>query len=1113
MCKNWPPDNNDRESPSEDNGDHTDVEDVQVKAILCRAMSATESQCHALNEVESKTGQDVVKIIAQPGSTKAPTEISCGQNIKHKKMEPKLTFQERPNMCASNEVTFTNEKTIDEKNNPRESTRELKRSVGQIGPVPSLVEPKRPFTSQVNTREEMKNTTESLLGIYSTQMAAHVNISPGTVSVSSLLGPGLQVSNSETQASPSVLKKTAEWPNGSTRTADFNKFMRETALNNIQSVLNETNQGACFDDSSVTSACTMMRSSIAEEPSAHTIVEGVSTATVVCPAVGKTSRGTQSEQLEQVKVVRDMQIQTGFVEIPEGIPLRFISAYEEEQLKHLNSCRTSPVTPTNRGNQNLSRLPIPTANLVRVDWAPEAKRPPNDSTKCLPRTVPQNMNDIESEPFVSPSPTSYIILPQIQSFKRNSNPSGPAKSICNPKGIVNGASALQHHVPVSQIPVPEQSTVPRRSLYQLVRDNAPSVSNSMDLIVKTNKVSTTQAPKSPQTFTAIPVADGRTAACMFHSSGRSNTVEDDCQGDTGDKERQATLHRGEVLKCPNKPLNTAESKDSHNLISGAHASVKGSTSPVAVGNEDVVFVEGSSSQNSSQGSTVQRSNQTPLFRVYGNPSAERYCNRMTVNNSEKAFNISGDHTTETCGCCRDGTCDCPTSSTITGSHPCTCEFCHGSGTGQSERLNKVPQAGNSLTIRRTAGDEGSFRIISNHGVKLGQRAFALVPRVKKKQTLAVLQEIARVQKKVQPSTHLTTLRDLPLVKNPIEILYLKLEVDPKGHQNQIKQNMITVVLHLKVIAAELGSKRAIRSNSEGSLEYVEGRCGLMEEYPGPRRRLSRSTGWRATRTHVPPLSVQPGPPTAPSSLATTLARVAQDINSDRNAWIANQHGRFFSPARTDTREMPLHTRETPTGFPPESNFLQNTGQSRNNKLTPSGKNYPVLRDGKRPTNRFAPNIPKPPGLQQNYRTDVRNPKIKQAIGQLGCPGTQMKVVEGIGFQNRSGSFSMPRPGNVVDRNEFEVERIFELSQYDDLVKSYLNVADRRIKAVALKNGCDIRIVGPITKPDPSAIGISGRSRITFNCHIAGPSEDRIGKCVNFLKETFPNSFLRTNWRA
>ncbi|CAL8081253.1 unnamed protein product [Calicophoron daubneyi] len=102
---------------------------------------------------------------------------------------------------------------------------------------------------------------------------------------------------------------------------------------------------------------------------------------------------------------------------------------------------------------------------------------------------------------------------------------------------------------------------------------------------------------------------------------------------------------------------------------------------------------------------------------------------------------------------------------------------------------------------------------------------------------------------------------------------------------------------------------------------------------------------------------------------------------------------------------------------------------------------------------------------------------------------------------------------MIPPNNFEVERVFELSQYDDLVKSHLSVADRRIKAVATKNGCNIKIVGPISTSEPQMPGSASRCRISFHCHISGPSEDRIGKCVNFLKETFPNSFLRTSWRA
>ncbi|OON17029.1 hypothetical protein X801_07140, partial [Opisthorchis viverrini] len=84
--------------------------------------------------------------------------------------------------------------------------------------------------------------------------------------------------------------------------------------------------------------------------------------------------------------------------------------------------------------------------------------------------------------------------------------------------------------------------------------------------------------------------------------------------------------------------------------------------------------------------------------------------------------------------------------------------------------------------------------------------------------------------------------------------------------------------------------------------------------------------------------------------------------------------------------------------------------------------------------------------------------------------------------------SMFAPSNTPTAN---VERIFELSQYDDLVKSHLNRADRRIKAVGLKNGCDIRIVGPIsTNEQPIAGTGPGRSKVSYHCHIAAPTEEK-----------------------
>ncbi|KAF7231923.1 hypothetical protein EG68_07148 [Paragonimus skrjabini miyazakii] len=121
---------------------------------------------------------------------------------------------------------------------------------------------------------------------------------------------------------------------------------------------------------------------------------------------------------------------------------------------------------------------------------------------------------------------------------------------------------------------------------------------------------------------------------------------------------------------------------------------------------------------------------------------------------------------------------------------------------------------------------------------------------------------------------------------------------------------------------------------------------------------------------------------------------------------------------------------------------------------------------------------------------------ERTLSNLRNPQATSRLMSNMGFALNLGT-------------PYEVQRVFEVSQYDDLVKSHLNTADRRIKAVGLKNGCDIKIIGPITSSEHPG----NRSKISYQCQISAPTEDRIWKCINFLKETFPNSFLRSSWRA
>ncbi|KAF5401357.1 hypothetical protein PHET_05547 [Paragonimus heterotremus] len=137
-------------------------------------------------------------------------------------------------------------------------------------------------------------------------------------------------------------------------------------------------------------------------------------------------------------------------------------------------------------------------------------------------------------------------------------------------------------------------------------------------------------------------------------------------------------------------------------------------------------------------------------------------------------------------------------------------------------------------------------------------------------------------------------------------------------------------------------------------------------------------------------------------------------------------------------------------------------------------------------------------------------KPSPAMPHTGTPGKPEEKILSNLRNPQATSRLMSNMGFALNLGTtYEVQKVFEVSQYDDLVKSHLNAADRRIKAVGLKNGCDIKIIGPITSNEHP----SNRNKISYQCQISAPTEDRIWKCINFLKETFPNSFLRSSWRA
>lgn len=76
----------------------------------------------------------------------------------------------------------------------------------------------------------------------------------------------------------------------------------------------------------------------------------------------------------------------------------------------------------------------------------------------------------------------------------------------------------------------------------------------------------------------------------------------------------------------------------------------------------------------------------------------------------------------------------------------------------------------------------------------------------------------------------------------------------------------------------------------------------------------------------------------------------------------------------------------------------------------------------------------------------------------------------------------------------------ELDAADAVVCSFLRPADRRVVAAAAKNNCSVSVT-PMEE-----------HRLTrkFMCVVSGPTRDQVARCINFLKDTFPKSYIRYN---
>lgn len=1012
-----------------------------------------------------------------------------------------------------------------------------------------------------------------------------------------------------------------------------------------------------------------------------------------------------------------------------------------------------------------SRLPVPISGLVRAEWI-QATRDSNDS-------ILKDKQPIERDPFVSPSPSSYLILPPAQTFPENYNSPSLVPSACDSGHCCLNPMNQIHEVVAN----PDQITPTRKSLYQLMRQNITSVSNN-------TQKPTGLSSKLSHINTSIPMLEGKSSLFQQEES----LIKGEHPDKSWNKKCYSIVYQGDSStnsrRSPDGPRESLGNRQT-----SAIQKIEAWSPPR--GNRDVVFVERSSSQNSSQDSIRERINTRQFYPALGRHTGERIMmNRIQTMTGKLCMKVSGDQTSETCGCCPDGTCDCPTSTTITGSRACTCEYCHGSGTGASEELFRKAHLNNPRLLLQTSGDEGSFRDYAKQDQRLGHvcdivcepsceaetaklrknkicqntsqcsccsesTLTEMVPTAKtglewrRHETTGVamisdnapghlrnpsgngefctystpwVSQVPDSCSKKVPGFDKNTLRRpgfahlppsgentianrpiesasgtskiqqedvrnedenqkptnyLPMTTNRLQSQTKPTEVKPipkrstefvsdklgEKHVNNDALKINTASPYIDTLLNLVGQKekrsilqrwlleqvafsakhnqtsacenrpqesaearrtdagrveiasgssknetetdsccscsacqeaaesrmqaedadssdgshgdyshssdsstidreanrkpirpirgrsqipvkcnqteydinsvrpklnsrrqtgresiepqvghmqntahhtRRIRSNSEGSLEQVETRL----DYDTPRRQICRVPRWGHNKPHR---SMSPSLP-VPPNLTTTLTRNAQDRLIDRNSWNSNLQQRFRSPTRSEMREMTNRGLAPSVGCRSGGQAVHSAGPSKSYKLMSHGRTASIVRDipdGGRTTNQLSSGTAR----SRDPQVDGRNTRLKQIATHSSGMGPPIKTSDRVGNQNRFGSLKVSRLRTGAQENEFEVERVFELSQYDDLVKSHLNAADRRIKAVALKNGCQIRITGPIIKPESSINGISSRGKTMYNCHIYGPSEDRIGKCVNFLKETFPNSFLRTTWRV
>lgn len=161
-------------------------------------------------------------------------------------------------------------------------------------------------------------------------------------------------------------------------------------------------------------------------------------------------------------------------------------------------------------------------------------------------------------------------------------------------------------------------------------------------------------------------------------------------------------------------------------------------------------------------------------------------------------------------------------------------------------------------------------------------------------------------------------------------------------------------------------------------------------------------------------------------------------------------------------------------------------------------------------------------IQMNKSSDSDNESVNSMQNNIPTARSELSdirnVIKAVNSPIRSidnikkSTSNINITGDLQFPSNFKAFRSFELNPYDDIIKAHLNPLDRRVKSVAAKNGCQIVIDGPINAYDPLSCQ-AFRNKVTYRCTMAGTTKENLDKCMNYLKETFPNTFLKVNARS